>query len=74
MEIALFADAIKDLEFWKKSGNQVVQKKIANLLVSIKETPFEGIGKPEALKHANPGNGQGGSTRSIELSTKLKEN
>ncbi len=40
MEIEFFADAIKDLEFWKKSTNRVVQKKIAILLRSIKESPL----------------------------------
>lgn len=55
MEIELFADAIKDLEFWRKSGDLTAQKKIANLFASMKETPFEGIGKPEALKHSLSG-------------------
>jgi toxin YoeB len=34
-----------------KSGNQASIKKIAKILVELSETPFEGIGKPEALKH-----------------------
>ena len=36
---------------WKKSGNTGVQKKIEELLQSIRDTPFEGIGKPEPLRH-----------------------
>ncbi len=51
MEIELFEDAIADFEYWKKSGNLAVQKKINLLFSSMLETPFEGIGKPEALKH-----------------------
>ncbi|MGI4022140.1 MAG: Txe/YoeB family addiction module toxin [Janthinobacterium lividum] len=51
MEIELFEDAKTDFIFWKKSGNIVVQKKIQQLFLSMQETPFEGIGKPEALKH-----------------------
>lgn len=43
--------AVEDLKYWKKSGNKVVQKKIQQLLISIQENPFEGIVKPEALKH-----------------------
>lgn len=51
MEIELFEDAIVDFKYWKKSGNLVVQKKINQLFSSMLQTPFEGIGKPEALKH-----------------------
>ena len=35
----------------EKSGNTGVQKKIEELLLSIRKTPFEGIGKPEPLKY-----------------------
>lgn len=51
MEIVFSPDAQKDLEFWKKSGNTGVQNKITDLLKSILETPFTGIGKPEPLKY-----------------------
>lgn len=50
MEIVYSSQAIKDLEFWKKSGNKSVQKKINELISDILKHPFEGIGKPEALK------------------------
>ena len=43
--------AKNDLEYWRKSGNKSIQKKISSLLLSIIETPFSGVGKPEALKH-----------------------
>ncbi len=39
------------LGFWKKSGNKAVQKKIQLLIEDIMKNPFEGIGKPEALKY-----------------------
>ncbi|MFA6245989.1 MAG: Txe/YoeB family addiction module toxin [Mucilaginibacter sp.] len=39
------------MQFWTKSGNKIIQKRIQALLFSIQETPFEGIGKPEALKY-----------------------
>jgi len=39
----------------KKSGNQASIKKIAKILVELSETPFEGIGKPEALKYGLTG-------------------
>jgi toxin YoeB len=50
MEIELFADAIDDLEYWKRSGNTLVQKRIERLFSAMLATPFEGIGKPEILK------------------------
>jgi len=51
MEIDFTDDAKSDLAFWIKSGNKSIQKKINELLLSIKETPYSGVGKPEALKH-----------------------
>lgn len=51
MEIGFSLEALEDLRFWKQSGNIVIQNRIKKLLESIQETPFEGIGKPEALKH-----------------------
>ena len=51
MEIIFSNKAKKDLEFWSKSGNKSIIKKISELLRAIVENPFEGIGKPEPLKH-----------------------
>ena len=51
MEIEYSPTAKNDLEFWKKAGNKNIQKKITELLYSIIDTPFDGIGKPEPLKH-----------------------
>ncbi len=51
MEIDYTDDAKEDLAFWKKSGNLTIMNKISELLISIKENPYHGIGKPEALKH-----------------------
>lgn len=51
MEIVYSPQAVDDLNYWKKTGNKIIQKKIEQLLKSIIETPFEGIGKPEPLKH-----------------------
>jgi len=50
MEIEITAEAKKDLEYWKKSGNTKILKRIRELLESIQKTPFKGIGKPEALR------------------------
>ena len=51
MEIDYTDDAKSDLSYWIKTGNKSIQKKINQLLLSIQETPYAGIGKPEALKH-----------------------
>ena len=51
MEIIFLPEALKDLEFWKKSGDKQIQNKIKKLILAIQENPTEGIGKPEQLKH-----------------------
>jgi toxin YoeB len=51
MEIEIFDEAQDDLDYWKKSGKTSILKKIKSLLESIQDTPFEGLGKPEGLKH-----------------------
>lgn len=51
MEVAYLQQALDDLEYWKKSGSKAIQSRITKLIKSIEQTPFEGIGKPEALKH-----------------------
>lgn len=55
MEIRLNDDAKKDLLYWKNTNNLKVQERIKQLLISISETPFSGIGKPEPLKHSMSG-------------------
>jgi toxin YoeB len=51
MEIIFSPDALEQLQYWKKSGNKKVIEKISNLIENIQRTPYEGIGKPEPLKH-----------------------
>jgi toxin YoeB len=51
MEVIFSPKAVEDLKFWKKSGNKIIQKKISNLIEAIQQSPYEGIGKPEPLKH-----------------------
>lgn len=51
MEIEYHADALLHREYWLKSGNVKVQRRITQLISSIMETLFKGIGKPEPLKH-----------------------
>jgi len=40
----------EDYLYWQKMDNKIL-KKINTLIKEIKRTPFEGIGKPEPLKH-----------------------
>lgn len=50
MKAVVFApDAIHQLQQFK-SGNQKLVFKIFELIENIQQTPFTGIGKPEALK------------------------
>ncbi|WP_158990931.1 Txe/YoeB family addiction module toxin [Mucilaginibacter sp. L196] len=51
MEIIYSEEAQKDIEYWKRSGNKIIQKKITQLLNAIEEDPFEGVGKPEPLRY-----------------------
>ncbi|MEO8569760.1 MAG: Txe/YoeB family addiction module toxin [Ginsengibacter sp.] len=55
MEIGFDEVALRDIQYWKKSGNTAIQKKIQKLLTAIKEEPYSGIGKPEALKYSLAG-------------------
>jgi toxin YoeB len=47
--------AFEDIAFWIKTDVRMM-KKIIQLLENIQQTPFEGLGKPEALKHQLQGN------------------
>lgn len=51
MEIVYSPQALDDLDFWRKSGNKAIQRKITELIEAISTNPFQGIGKPEQLKH-----------------------
>ncbi|HEX5150020.1 MAG TPA: Txe/YoeB family addiction module toxin [Parafilimonas sp.] len=45
---------VQDLKDWSKNEPKLV-KKFFDLLADIHKTPFEGLGKPEALKHQYKG-------------------
>jgi toxin YoeB len=51
MEVIYSPKAIEDLNYWKKTGNKTIQKKITSLIEAIQEDPYKGIGKPEPLKY-----------------------
>ena len=45
-------EAKADLDFWIKTGNKPVLKKITQLIASVSKTPYQGFGKPEPLKYS----------------------
>lgn len=49
--IVFTKQAQNDIDFHRKSGNKGILKKINTLLEELTENPFEGTGKPEALKY-----------------------
>ena len=50
MEIVLLEQARRDRDYWKRTGNKQIMRRISTLLADIVEHPFTGIGKPEPLK------------------------
>lgn len=50
MELVLLEQARKDIEYWKKSGNLKIQKRITELIEDTLLHPFDGKGKPEPLR------------------------
>ena len=51
MIVSFTKQADADIEFFKRSGNKQIVKKIKELLQSIVDNPYKGIGQPEPLKH-----------------------
>lgn len=47
-------DFLEDLAFWV-STNRKVALKILALIEDIRRNPFEGLGKPESLRHLGTG-------------------
>ncbi len=43
-----------DFEYWLENDHEAADK-IRDLIKSIKQTPFKGLGKPEPLKHSLKG-------------------
>lgn len=54
MNIEFTTSAWEDFNYWLENDEDVV-KKIKELLKSIRQEPFKGIGKPEPLKFALKG-------------------
>ena len=54
MNIVFTPHAWEEFEYWIETDSDII-KKIKELISSIYQTPFRGIGKPEALKHGLKG-------------------
>ena len=67
MELILLESAIADRDYWKKTHNTAIMKRISLLLEDILLHPFTGIGKPEPLK----GNLSGFWSRRIDDTNRL---
>lgn len=50
MEIVFLDAALEDRDYWLKTHNTKIMKRISALLEDILSHPFTGIGKPEPLK------------------------
>lgn len=48
--VAFYSKALDDFYEWESTDKKIF-KKIKELIKDITRTPFEGIGKPEPLKH-----------------------
>jgi toxin YoeB len=53
MEVVLLKQAREDRDYWLKTGNKRIMKRITDLLNDIQLHPFSGMGKPEPLKGEN---------------------
>jgi toxin YoeB len=54
MKLIFSDNAWEDYLYWQKTNKKLLRR-INNLIKEIKRNPFEGIGKPEPLKHALSG-------------------
>lgn len=54
MNLTFSDQAWEDYLYWQETDKKIL-KKINSLISDIKRSPFEGIGKPEPLKHGLSG-------------------
>lgn len=49
--VELEPQVVKEIKAIKKSGDKASIKRLEKIIKELSETPYEGVGKPEALKH-----------------------
>lgn len=54
MKLVFSENAWDDYLYWQRTDRKLLEK-INTLIKEIQRTPFEGISKPEPLKHGFPG-------------------
>jgi len=54
VKITFSSKAWDDYQYWQKTDKSIL-KRINTLIKAIRRDPFEGIGKPEPLKHSLSG-------------------
>ncbi|MCK6390191.1 MAG: Txe/YoeB family addiction module toxin [Azonexus sp.] len=54
MKLIFAEEAWEDYQYWQKQDRRMVER-INKLIRETQREPFEGVGKPEALKHALSG-------------------
>ena len=54
MKLVFSEHAWQDYLYWQRTDRKVL-KRINTLIQDIERSPFQGIGKPEPLKHGLPG-------------------
>jgi toxin YoeB len=54
MNLIFSSNAWEDYLYWQKTDKKIL-KRINQLINDIKRSPYEGIGKPEPLKHGLAG-------------------
>jgi len=54
MRLVFVDDSWDDYLYWQKNDKKIL-KRINDLLKDISRNPYDGIGKPEALKHSFKG-------------------
>ncbi|CAN1212191.1 Putative mRNA interferase YoeB [Tumidithrix helvetica PCC 7403] len=54
MSVIFADDAWEDYLYWQRTDRKILTR-INTLIKEIQRTPYEGIGKPEALKHSFSG-------------------
>ncbi len=64
MKLVFTTRSWDDYPYWQKNDKRIVRR-INDLIKDIQREPFEGIGKPEPLKHQLQAYGRDASTPSI---------
>ena len=71
MNLSFTSDAYKDYQNWKRDDKKIFSK-IRTLIKDIEQSPFQGLGKPEPLKHNRSGYWSRRITKEHRLVYKVK--